>query len=64
MLRAGKGFFTASDMVGALAKEGIEMKNATYLSRENGKTPFTAKEIRAMANVLGIDIAEAVDFFS
>lgn len=64
MLRCGKGFFTAQDVVDALSKEGIELKNQQYLSKENGRTKFSAKEIRAMAKLLGLDLDEAIDIFS
>lgn len=64
MLRSGKGLFTAKDVVEALAKEGIKMTPHTYLNKENGKTAFTAKEIRAMSYVFGMTIGEAMDIFS
>lgn len=64
MLRSGKGLFTAKDVAEALAKEGIKMTPNTYRNKENGKSPFTAKEIRALSYVLGLTIGEAIDIFS
>lgn len=64
MMRCGKGLFTAKDMVDALAKEGVDIATSTYLGKEKGKRPFSAKEIRALSAVLGLTIGQAVDIFS
>lgn len=64
MIRSGKGYFTANDVVEALAKEGVEMSPSTYRNKENGKYAFTAKEIRALSYVFGMSIGEAMDIFS
>ena len=64
MLRSGKGYFTAKDVVEALAKEGVEMSPSTYRNKENGKYSFAAKEVRALSHVFGLSIGEAMDIFS
>ena len=62
MLRSGKGFFTQSDMLRALEKEGIRLTRAGYSAKENGKSPFTSKELVAIAKILGISLDEAASY--
>ena len=64
MLRCGKGLFSAKDMVEALSQVGVNISSSTYLNKERGVFPFTAKEIRGLSTVLGLTIGEAMDIFS
>ena len=62
-LRSGKGFFAQMDMVKAMNAEGIPISRQSYSNKENGKSPFSAKDVVAMAKILGITLEEAVSFF-
>ena len=64
MLRCGKGYFSQNAIVAALAEKGVHITRQAYHCKEHGKTPFSAREIRALADVLGISAEEAIGYFS
>ena len=63
-LRSGRGFFTRQSVLDALEQEGISMTRVTYTSKEHGKTPFTAREIKALIKIYGITAEEGLEFFA
>ena len=63
-LRCGKGYFSQRAMVEALREKGIKTTHQTYSKKENGNTPFTAREIRALVEILGLTAEEGLEFFS
>lgn len=63
-LRSGKGYFSQRAMVEALREKGIKTTHQTYSKKENGITPFTAKEIRALVEILDLSAEEGLEFFS
>ena len=63
-LRCSKGFFSQRAMVEALKEKGIRTTPQTYSKRENGTTPFTVKEIKALTEILGLTTEEGLEFFS
>ena len=61
-LRMGRGFFTYEDMAQAITERGVHMTRQSYSNKENGITKFSVDEIEAMADILGLSLASAVDF--
>lgn len=63
-LRCSKGFFSQQSIADALREHGISITRQTYHRKEHGEIPFSAKELKAMVEILGITAEEGIDFFS
>ena len=63
-MRSGKGYFSVPDVVRALAKRGINLTPQAVRNKEHGRSPFTAVEIKALAEMYGISIVEAFEIFT
>lgn len=62
-LRCGKGYFTYSQILEALEEKGIKMTKQSYVNKESGERPFSAKEVKALCDILEISLEDGYNFF-
>lgn len=64
MLRRGKGYDSQRSMSEVLAEHGIKMTPQAYCMKENGKSKFKPKEIKALSEIFEMTLEDAFDAFS